>query len=189
MDIADKVEGFIDKNAGAIGAGLAAATGVWKGISSQAGVQGDPAGYENYFTRIIGGKLKDGTVVDAEFMHLTNLNMADQWNVINYLKYKFGLTKGQAGETSAWATPFWASLIGYILSKTGVLPARYNKPLANITKAAAITSGLGALFLPGSSFGPGSAKASASDIGDRRSTPAISTLRNYNINQPIGGAF
>jgi hypothetical protein len=93
----------------------------------------------------------------------------------NYLKYKF--------VDSAWALPFWASLIGFIASKLPIpIPgwARIRRPLGKIAAPALIVSTIGALALPGTSPDyPNSATTSTKDVGiGRRSTTLVSPPPN-----------
>lgn len=149
--IGGKLENAINKFGTPLGAGLAALAGIWTGINNQAGTKKA----EDYFARIYGGKLSDGTQASAEVMHLTNFNMGDPWNVANYLKYKFlGIDPSGQASGSAWVLPFWASLIGWITSKIPIPVsgwARVRKPLGKIAGGALVVSTIGALALPGCS--------------------------------------
>jgi hypothetical protein len=88
-------------------------------------------------------------LLQKEFTHL--YSVSGKWNPISYLKYKFlGIdpeTEQQA--PSAWVAPFWASLIGWIISKFKILPPRINRPLEGFAKGALVASTIGALVLPG----------------------------------------
>jgi len=126
-----KAEAIINRHAGIIGAGLAALIGIYKGYEHDKG---------NYFNKI-----------PLEYTHLGDFDMTHEWNVCNFLKWKFlGMNPDGSFGDSAWVIPFWASLIGWIASKLNVLPPRYNKPLGGISKGALVVSTIGALTLPGS---------------------------------------
>jgi hypothetical protein len=141
-----KIEAVINRHAGKIGAGLGALAGIGGAISTYNIAYGKDA-LSNYFYTIIGGKMADGTERPPEIMHL--FKDFPGWTPLEYVKYKFGLKTGGYGEISAWAVPFWASLIAWIVSKFKVIPPRYNKPLEGISKGALVVSTIGALALPG----------------------------------------
>ena len=143
--IGGKMEGFINKYGGWIGAGLAALAGVGGAFQSLGTVTyPDGVGNKNMFERY-------WWLLQREFTHLYNFDPNVPFSMHpnsqpNYLKYKF--------VDSAWALPFWASLIGFIASKLPLpIPswARIRKPLGKIAAPALVISTIGALVLPGTS--------------------------------------
>jgi len=63
---------------------------------------------------------------------------------LSYLQYKFTDLSG-----SSWAFPFWASLIGVILSKIPLLPSKIRSPLGKIATGTLIGSTIGGLAISG----------------------------------------
>jgi hypothetical protein len=150
-----KFESFINRHAGKLGFLVGLGFGVGSGYSNVANAVGGEQAPARYFD-----------LVKSEFTHL--YSTSGKWNPISYLKYKFlGIhpeTEQQVG--SAWVAPFWASLIGWIISKFHVLPPRINKPLNNFCKGALAASTIGALVLPGTTV---------SDVVNAGSTTHTST--------------
>jgi len=170
MDIADKIEDIVDKHAGKIGSGLSLLAGVGGAYSLYEQAYGANAA-SDYWKTLVGGKLSTGEVRKPEIMNLLG-DKTRGFSGFDYLKYKFGFTTGGLGETSAWAAPFWVSLFGYVLSEVGVLPSEYSKPLGKVSKAALITSAIGAIALPGT---PGRGPAN----GNNNSTPLTQGTVTY----------
>lgn len=134
-----KAEEMINKHSGKLGFFGALLYGVLAGLSSIGKHVPQDQVAPRYFE-----------VLTKEGMHLANFNMQDDWNVVNYLKYKFlGIHPQGLEGGSAWVFPFWASLIAFILTKFKVLPKRINQPLEGISKGALVASTIGALVLPG----------------------------------------
>ena len=150
--IGGKLENFINRFGTPIGAGLAALVGIWTGIDTYQKAYGDKA-LEDYGKTIVGGTISIGQTRPAEIMHL--FGNYDGWTPLNYLKYKFLGTHPTTGEYvgSAWVIPFWASLIGFIVSKLPLpipLWAKIRRPLGKVATGALVVSTIGALALPGS---------------------------------------
>ena len=161
MDIGDRIEGVIDKHAGKIGAGLAALAGIGGSWDSLLKVTyPDSVGNKNALERYLWLVQHGGITLIAD-------QSGGYFSGLNYLKYKF------TDPTCSWSGPFKISLAAYILSKLGIIPPRFNRPLENSSEAALIMSTLGALFLPGTT-------------PDYPKSP--STLESPSINM-IGGAF
>ena len=170
-----KVEAIINKHAGKIGAGLAALAGFKTALDSYTKNYGKDA-FDNYVKCITGGTISDGRTIPAEISRLWAPE--GEWNTLNYLQYKFlGLdpvTSEYIG--SAWVAPFWASLIGWIVSKLKVLPPRFNRPLEGISKGALVISTIGALALPGC---PGPASPSGTSSPTNHTTHSNPPGRSY----------
>jgi hypothetical protein len=124
--------------------------GIGTGIDTYNKAYGKDA-LNNYVKTIVGGGITVDPNRPPEIMHLVDFDQSHPYNCLNYLKYKFlGIAPSGEYSGSAWVAPFWASLIGWIVSKFHVLPPRFNKPLEGISKGALVVSTIGALALPGS---------------------------------------
>lgn len=160
-----KAEGMINRYGTWIGGALALFAGIWDSVSQYEKAY-PGKGLENWFNQTTG---QGGRAIEVG--HLANFNMSDQWNVLNYLKYKFLGTNpdGTTGHSS-WMLPFWAGLITWI--GTSVFkrfrPGRASRiitPINKIAKGLTIVSAIGALALPGSGqTGPGANRATVNMV-------------------------
>jgi hypothetical protein len=95
---------------------------------------------------------------------------------------------------STWTFAFWGSLVAQILTRLKVVSlvsARANTAIKKLTFGTLIASIFGGLFLGGGSAptAPGNTTPNQDQFNRRNAPMPIATLRGYNIDMPIGGAF
>ena len=146
-----KIENWIDKYGGWIGGLGALIVGFKSGYDTYVKAYGENA-VSDYWKTMVGGTISTGEKRNAEIMNLIGQGRPGGNDPFHYIQYKFGFIRGGYGELSAWAAPFWLSLITWIGSKLP-LPfkhaRRIQKPLGKIAGAALAVSTIGALALPG----------------------------------------
>lgn len=134
-----KLAGFFNKNGTWVGALLAGIAGFWQGYAKVGGNLSD------YWAITAGGTTSRGEVRKPEISSLWGSDP------IGFLKGKLGLDPNLPW--GSWATGFWLSLVGLILSKLPIpMPGwtRVKSPLGKLATGGLVVSTIGVLALPGS---------------------------------------